>query len=46
VGSVGKYRSAWNDSEWVTVIIDAAVGLRGVVLRCVVEDRARDTVRH
>lgn len=46
MGNVGKYRSAWKDNEWVTVIAGATVGLEGVVLRCVTKGRARETVRH
>ena len=46
VGNVGKYWSARKDSEWVIVVVGATVGFGGVSLRCVMEGRARETVRH
>lgn len=27
VGNVGRYRSAWKDGKWVTVLVGATVGL-------------------
>lgn len=46
VGNVGKSRSAWKDGKWVTVLMGATMGLGRVVLRWVMEGRARETVRH